>query len=83
MRARVLTCPNCGGTADEGALRCVFCRAQLQTVSCGQCFALAFVGTTHCAECGAHLTEGLTEIDRGARPDCPRCKVPLHAVLLA
>lgn len=84
MKATVLLCPNCGGVADGDALRCLYCAAQLRTAACGACFALAFVGTKHCPDCGCKLTEGLTQIDPGGpRPDCPRCKVPLDAVLLS
>ena len=55
-----MTCPNCGATVADGALRCPRCRFELgatQKISLGK--------TTWCPSCGALVPEGAKT--------CPKC----------
>ena len=52
-----LSCPQCGAAAAPAATACDFCRARLATVACPSCFGLVFVGSRHCAHCGARARE--------------------------
>jgi len=57
MDAAALTCPQCGAAAAADAIECSFCHARLATTACPSCFGLVFVGSKHCAHCGAAITE--------------------------
>jgi Zn-finger nucleic acid-binding protein len=83
MDAGHLTCPSCGSSVEQSAVRCRYCDTQLQTTGCPECFALSFLGTKHCPACGTKLPEGITSIVKGdARPTCPRCRIELSAMAL-
>ena len=69
MDAAALTCPQCGAAAGADDVACSFCHARLATTACASCFGLVFVGSKHCAHCGAAI--GVVETRTGARP-CPR-----------
>ena len=55
--AGTLSCPQCGAAAAPESTACDFCRARLATVACPACFGLVFVGSRHCAHCGARAKE--------------------------
>ena len=55
MDAAALTCPQCGAAAGADDLQCSFCHARLATTACPSCFGLVFVGSKHCAHCGAAI----------------------------
>jgi len=69
MDAAALTCPQCGATAGADDIACSFCHARLATTACASCFGLVFIGSKHCAHCGAAIA--VVETRSGARP-CPR-----------
>lgn len=55
MDAAALTCPQCGAAAGADDIACSFCHARLATTACASCFGLVFVGSKHCAHCGASI----------------------------
>ena len=69
MDAAALTCPQCGAAAAADAIECSFCHARLATTACPSCFGLVFVGSKHCAHCGAAITA--VQAQASALP-CPR-----------
>jgi len=69
MDAAALTCPQCGAAAGADAIECSFCHARLATIACPSCFGLVFLGSKHCAHCGASV--GAVETTSGVR-QCPR-----------
>ena len=69
MDAAALTCPQCGAAAGADDLQCSFCHARLATTACPSCFGLVFVGSKHCAHCGAVI--GAVDERAGSRR-CPR-----------
>ena len=79
MDAAALTCPQCGAAAAADAIKCSFCHARLATVACPSCFGMVFVGSKHCAHCGA--TIGAVDSREGKRP-CPRGCGTLHRLSL-
>ena len=79
MEAAALTCPQCGAAAGAHAVQCSFCRARLATTACSSCFGLVFVGSKHCAHCGAAIAAA--EARSGERA-CPRGCGTLHRVEL-
>ena len=79
MDAAALTCPQCGAAASADAIECSFCHARLATTACPSCFGLVFVGSKHCAHCGAAITA--VDAHAGKRP-CPRGCGPLRRLSL-
>jgi len=79
MDAAALTCPQCGAAAAADAIECSFCHARLATTACPSCFGLVFVGSKHCAHCGAAITA--VEAQASALP-CPRGCGTLRALTL-
>jgi len=69
MDAAALTCPQCGAAAAADAIACSFCHARLATMACPSCFGMVFIGSKHCAHCGAPIAA--VETRAGARA-CPR-----------
>jgi Zn-finger nucleic acid-binding protein len=69
MDAAALTCPQCGAAAGADDIACSFCHARLATTACASCFGLVFIGSKHCAHCGAAIAA--VDTRSGARP-CPR-----------
>jgi Zn-finger nucleic acid-binding protein len=62
---------------DPDARRCPYCRAQLATISCPDCFARIFEGAAFCPTCGARRARTETEVT-DAR--CPACREALRQV---
>lgn len=75
-----LSCPNCGAAASPESHACGFCRARLATVACPACFGMVFVGSRHCAHCGARAREPRA-LD-GTPWKCPRGHGELRGVAL-
>jgi Zn-finger nucleic acid-binding protein len=74
----MLECPNCGAPASTETLKCEYCRVQLQSAQCAQCFGMMFVGTKHCSHCGAKAYRPTHEMPVADGPrKCPRCTKPL------
>jgi Zn-finger nucleic acid-binding protein len=69
MDAAALTCPQCGAAASADAVQCSFCHARLATTACPSCYGLVFVGSKHCAHCGAAIT---AVDERAGTRACPR-----------
>ncbi|WP_373467342.1 zf-TFIIB domain-containing protein [Geothrix sp. 21YS21S-4] len=59
------------------APQCSYCRAQVATVACPACFALAPLSATHCPGCGADLAPRAAATPDGA--SCPACAKSLAA----
>ena len=79
MDAAALTCPQCGAAAAADAIECSFCHARLATTACPSCFGMVFVGSKHCAHCGAAIT--VVQAQASALP-CPRGCGNLKALTL-
>lgn len=81
MEAQTLNCPMCGSSVASDAPQCRYCEARLATVACPSCFAMMFVGSKHCARCGAAAAKpkAVTSVDK----KCPRCKGDLQLKSLA
>jgi len=79
MDAAALTCPQCGAAAAADAIECSFCHARLATTACPSCFGLVFVGSKHCAHCGAAITA--VQAQASTLP-CPRGCGTLRALSL-
>ncbi len=79
-----LTCPQCGGSADESLARCQHCDSALATIRCPTCFGLAFDGNVHCPHCGDSLASpAVVDHDTGRQPlPCPRCSTDLDAMVV-
>ena len=75
-----LSCPQCGAAAGVDALACAFCQARLATVACPACFGLVFLGSRHCAHCGAKAQRPETRDGRPRR--CPAGCGELQAVAI-
>ena len=75
-----LSCPQCGAAAATEATACDFCRARLATVACPACFGLVFVGSRHCAHCGARAREPRA-LD-GTPWKCPSGHGELHGLAI-
>src|SRR5262245_20305927 len=71
--ARVLYCPNCGGTTPEDTRNCHYCRAPVATVRCLYCFHMNIPDSVHCSGCGVEL--GLEPAGRSDYLKCPACEV--------
>jgi Zn-finger nucleic acid-binding protein len=69
MDAAALTCPQCGAAASAEAIQCSFCHARLATTACPSCYGLVFVGSKHCAHCGAAIA---AVDERAGTRNCPR-----------
>ncbi len=68
-------CPECGAAAGADDVRCAYCNAQLQTVSCPSCLGMMFRGAKHCSHCGARaFATGDVDDTTGAQHSCPRCR---------
>ena len=74
MDAQALNCPNCGAPAESDALRCDYCAARLQTLTCPSCFGLMFLGSKYCSHCGAKAVAPAAEQEAGP---CPRCRATM------
>jgi Zn-finger nucleic acid-binding protein len=75
MDAAALTCPQCGAAAAANSTQCSFCRARLATTACGSCFGLVFVGSKHCAHCGAAIAPiAARDGDRACPGGCGRLR---------
>ena len=68
-----LKCPNCGGDASIGSVRCTWCGSSLATVGCPACFESIFAGMKHCPWCGTEVSR--TESEQIAPGDCPCCQL--------
>ena len=79
-----LTCPQCGGQADNSLARCQHCDSALATVRCPTCFGLAFDGNVHCSHCGGSLeAPGVVTHETGRQPlPCPTCRTDLDATVI-
>jgi len=80
MPAETLNCPMCGAAASSEATRCEHCGARLATVACPSCFGMVFIGAKFCSHCGARVDR--TELASAAPQRCPRCRVPMNAVVI-
>src|SRR5437667_3535692 len=78
--AETLNCPMCGASASTEASRCEHCGARLATVACPSCFGLMFLGAKFCSHCGAQAARA--EVAAGKPQLCPRCQVPMEAVVI-
>jgi Zn-finger nucleic acid-binding protein len=80
-----LSCPGCGGKSSATRTRCEYCGIPLKSVRCPRCFALAFAGAAHCAECGSALTAPARayQEDGSAAMRCPRCRAALVASMVS
>lgn len=80
MEARTLRCQSCGASVGEAELQCPYCKSQLATVACPQCFGMVPRHAHHCPQCGAviqpqeSLPSALT---------CPGCRTPLATSTLS
>ena len=72
MEAETLNCPMCGASVASDAPQCRYCEARLATVACPSCFAMMFLGSKHCARCGAAAAATQAVTSEGKK--CPRCK---------
>ena len=79
MDAAALTCPQCGAAAGADGIACSFCHARLATTACASCFGLVFIGSKHCAHCGATIAPVDT---RSSTRPCPRGCGPLRKLSL-
>jgi Zn-finger nucleic acid-binding protein len=75
-----LKCPNCGGDANPGDVRCSWCQGSLATLACASCFATIFVGMKHCPWCGAEVAKA--EVLRQKAEACPHCGTGMRWVQL-
>jgi Zn-finger nucleic acid-binding protein len=74
MPPGALHCPSCGAAASPQASRCPYCASALAQVACPSCFGMGFVGSRHCAHCGARGVELRDEgVGRERELRCPRC----------
>ena len=71
MEAKVIRCSGCGASVPTDVLQCPYCSAQLATVACPACFALAPVSADHCLKCGAVLVPRQRPVPEGSA--CPAC----------
>ncbi|MDR3685201.1 MAG: zf-TFIIB domain-containing protein, partial [Geothrix sp.] len=67
----------CGASVPPEATQCPYCQAQLATVACPVCFALAPLSASHCPGCGAALAPRPAAEPEGG--PCPACRKPLAA----
>lgn len=72
MEAETLNCPMCGASVASDAPQCRYCEARLATVACPSCFAMMFLGSKHCARCGA--AAAITQPVTSEGKKCPRCR---------
>lgn len=77
MGAQTLNCPMCGASVASDAPQCRFCEARLATVACPSCFAMMFIGSKHCARCGAAAASFSTSTSADKR--CPRCREKMQS----
>ena len=63
------------GFRSPEALQCPYCQAQLATVACPVCFALAPLSASHCPGCGVVLAPRQAASSDGT--SCPACRKPL------
>lgn len=70
----------CGAPTASDATQCEHCGAKLATTTCPSCFGLIFAGAKFCSHCGAAITH--TEPSAVTSQHCPRCRVPLEAVVV-
>jgi Zn-finger nucleic acid-binding protein len=75
IEASLYRCPNCGGDVAEGARSCPYCKAELSTLRCHECFSMNSSRALHCAACGRAL--GLEPAFNDDERVCPKCKRPL------
>ncbi|HEX6764098.1 MAG TPA: zf-TFIIB domain-containing protein [Polyangiaceae bacterium] len=75
IEAGLYRCPNCGGDVAEGARSCPYCKAELSTLRCHECFSMNSSRAVHCAACGRAL--GLEPVGDDDERVCPKCKHPL------
>jgi Zn-finger nucleic acid-binding protein len=80
MAAETLNCPMCGAPASTDSSLCEHCGARLATVACPSCFGMMFLGAKYCSHCGAKAER--TEVADAKPEPCPRCKVPMNAVVI-
>ena len=80
MEASTLNCPMCGAPCGSAATACEHCGARLATVACPSCFGMIFTGSKFCPHCGTRI--GRTEENGVTLRPCPRCRVPLSAIVL-
>jgi len=80
MPAETLNCPMCGAAASSDAPQCEHCGARLATVACPKCFGMMFTGAKFCSHCGAGADR--TELAAESHEMCPRCRIPMEAVLI-
>ena len=71
----MMRCPNCGGDVRESARTCGYCRAELLTVRCHDCYAMNAMRSAHCSACGREL--GLEPVGGTDARSCPSCQKPL------
>lgn len=71
--ARVLCCPNCGGTTPEDSRNCRYCRAPVATVRCLHCYHMNIPSAVHCSGCGVEV--GLEPAGDSDFLACPSCKI--------
>lgn len=76
-----LRCAACGAPVGEPDIRCPYCHAELATVACPKCFAIASVTAHFCPGCGTPLIEA-QPVSEGPLP-CPACSQPMPARALA
>jgi len=76
MEAETLHCQSCGATVGADDLQCPYCKSQLATVACPQCFGMVGIHAGHCPRCGAAIQRA--DAGGGGLP-CPGCKAPLVA----
>jgi len=75
-----LKCPNCGGDANPGDVRCSWCQGSLATLACPSCFATIFVGMKHCPWCGTEVAKA--EVLAQSPANCPHCGTGMRWVEL-
>jgi len=80
MEAATLNCPMCGAACASAATECEHCGARLAIVACPSCFGMIFSGSKFCPHCGAKVER--TEGNEDTLRPCPRCRVPLSAIVL-
>ena len=80
MEASTLNCPMCGAPCASDAAACEHCGARLAAVACPSCFGMIFNGSKFCQHCGTKIER--TEEDVATPRPCPRCRVPLAAIVL-
>jgi len=74
MDAKTLHCQSCGATVRENDLQCPYCKSQLATVACPQCFGMVGLQASHCTHCGAAIQRAE---EGSAGLSCPGCSSAL------